>query len=64
MLGALIVLDVHGMVIIKDYLIKNRVESINAFDWTSQLRYYWEEVGDLDGKRMDGANNDKDCFAK
>ena len=64
MLGALIVLDVHAMVIIKDYLIKNRVDSVNAFDWTSQLRYYWEDIGPSDGIKYDGEDVDKDCFAK
>ena len=64
MMGALIVLDVHAQVIVKDYLIKNRVDNINAFDWTSQLRYYWEEIGEDDGPRYDGTDIDKDCFAK
>jgi dynein heavy chain len=43
MMGALIVLDVHNEKIITD-MITARVESINSFDWTSQLRYYWEEM--------------------
>ena len=63
-MGALIVLDVHAMVIIKDYLIKNRCENVNSFDWTSQLRYYWEDVGSEDGPKWGTGLNDQDCFAK
>ena len=32
-LGALIVLDVHAKYVATDFLIKNRVENINSFDW-------------------------------
>lgn len=32
-LGALIVLDVHAKYVVTDFLIKNRVENINSFDW-------------------------------
>lgn len=40
-MGALIVLDVHGRDVTKR-MIKGRVDNINDFDWTCQLRYYWE----------------------
>jgi dynein heavy chain len=48
-MGALIVLDVHGRDVVKR-MIKARVDNINDFDWTCQLRYYWEvqEEGDED----------------
>lgn len=42
-LGALVVLDVHAKDTIVD-LLKVGCTSINDFDWTCQLRYYWEEV--------------------
>lgn len=29
-------------------MIKSRVDSINDFDWTSQLRYYWEQTEEED----------------
>ena len=48
-LGALIVLDVHAKYVVTDFLIKNRVENINSFDWQQQLRYYWEELLEDDG---------------
>jgi len=41
-LGALITIDVHARdVIIK--LCEMKIDSIDAFEWISQLRYYWEE---------------------
>lgn len=44
-MGALIVLDVHGRDVVKR-MIKARVDNINDFDWTCQLRYYWEAQDD------------------
>lgn len=40
-LNALIVVDVHARDVV-DKLIKNVVDSVNAFEWISQLRYYWQ----------------------
>jgi dynein heavy chain len=41
-MGALIVLDVHAKDVVKN-MIKARVDNITDFDWTCQLRYYWEK---------------------
>ena len=43
-MGALIVIDVHARTVIEN-MMKSRVDNINHFDWTKQLRYYWELVG-------------------
>jgi len=38
--NALIVIDVHAKDVIGT-LVKERIEDIAAFEWVSQLRYYW-----------------------
>lgn len=43
-MGALIVIDVHAKTVVTN-MIAARVENINNFEWTKQLRYYWEPVG-------------------
>jgi dynein heavy chain len=40
-LEVLIVLEVHGLDVIED-LQKNKIEGKDFFEWTSQLRYYWD----------------------
>jgi dynein heavy chain len=47
-INALIVLDVHAKDVVQK-LLENDVLDIGAFEWISQLRYYWEN---------------EDCFVK
>ena len=40
-IGALIVLDVHARDVVKGF-IENNITSTESFEWTKQLRYYWD----------------------
>jgi dynein heavy chain len=51
-MGALIVLDVHAKEVVAR-MIKVRVSNITDFDWTCQLRYYWECDEALGDERED-----------
>ena len=44
-LGALCVIDVHQRDTTEE-MVHNKVNSIDHFDWISQLRYYWEDKPD------------------
>ncbi|KAI9101992.1 dynein heavy chain and region D6 of dynein motor-domain-containing protein [Phlyctochytrium arcticum] len=50
---ALITIEVHSRDVI-DRMIKANVSNVNAFDWLSQLRFYWERE----------AKEDEDCFIR
>jgi dynein heavy chain, axonemal len=54
-MGAIIVLDVHAREVVRN-MIKVRVDNINDFDWTCQLRYYQEPI--------EGDEETLDIFAK
>jgi len=41
-LNALIVIDVHARDVVENLHI-NHINDINAFEWISQLRYYWQD---------------------
>ena len=41
-MGALITIDVHAKDVIKT-LVAEKVNNVAAFEWISQLRYYWEK---------------------
>ena len=63
MMGAILVLDVHNQFIVEQ-MIKSGVNNMNDFLWTSQLRYYWEKMTDLDGDPYKGDDEGIDCFCK
>ena len=41
-LKALVVLQVHGSSVVED-LIDKKITDMTDFQWSSQLRYYWED---------------------
>jgi dynein heavy chain len=46
-MGALIVIDVHARTVVGN-MIRDRVDNVNSFSWSKQLRYYWEMIGEGD----------------
>ena len=45
-------------------MIKASVNNLNDFLWTSQLRYYWEELTEWDGEPYKGDDTSCDTFCK
>jgi len=43
---ALVTIEVHGRDVIEK-LIKSGCSDVSAFEWLSQLRLYWDKVGDV-----------------
>lgn len=41
LMGALITIDVHARDVVR-FMVKSGVCSVSDFEWTKQLRYYWE----------------------
>jgi dynein heavy chain, axonemal len=54
MMGAVIVLDVHARDVVKN-LTQQDIRSLNDFEWSKQLRYYWD---------MTENNEEGDCVVK
>ncbi|KAI9004259.1 dynein heavy chain and region D6 of dynein motor-domain-containing protein [Gaertneriomyces semiglobifer] len=52
-LVALMTIEVHSRDVI-DRLVKSEVKNASAFEWLSQLRFYWEKEG----------RDDEDCFIR
>lgn len=41
LMGALITIDVHARDVVR-FMVKSEICSVTDFEWTKQLRYYWE----------------------
>jgi dynein heavy chain len=61
LMGALIVLDVHGITVLEN-LVETACSSIHEFDWSKQLRYYW--VGEDGAVTSQGDTVSDDCVCK
>jgi len=56
-MGALVVIDVHARTVVKDMIVQN-CSSTSDFEWSKQLRYYWEDDAGP------GAQGPDDCVVR
>jgi dynein heavy chain len=64
MMGALIVLDVHNLTVLKN-MITEGCTSVNDFMWSKQLRYYWEaQIDTAYGQEREGDVTMKQTIAR
>ena len=55
LIGALLTIDVHARDVTRTIVAKN-IASLHDFEWTKQLRYYWdEEIDDIMAKQTNAA---------
>ncbi len=59
-INALIVIDVHAKDVVEKLYIE-KVDDLRAFEWISQLRYYWEHQ---EGQGEDISRDKENCFVK
>jgi len=62
LMGAMIVLDVHGIAVLQN-LLDAETKSVDDFDWSKQLRYYWCPEG-AEAETSLGSNVNDDCVCR
>ncbi|CAD7972922.1 unnamed protein product [Amoebophrya sp. A25] len=63
LMGALIVLDVHGITVLEN-LHEDKCYALNDFNWSKQLRYYWYTSEDTPVTTSIGTEVYDDCILK
>jgi dynein heavy chain len=59
LMSAIITIDVHGRDVVKT-LVQNGVTGLSDFEWSRQLRYYWEK----EGEGCDKYGPEGECIAR
>ena len=54
------VIDVHARDVVHDLYHVEKVENVNEFAWTSQLRHYWED-GNLSVRMLSSVLHKMSC---